>query len=80
MDVQGYELMVMDGARLALEEIWAVETEMSLWPTYSGQPSYTEIVAYLDRAGFDIWSLSPGHRDTQSGRMLEMDGIFVRRD
>lgn len=78
-DVQGYEMVLLDGATEALNEIVGIETEMSLWPTYSGQPGYLEMIGYLAAKGFDLWSLSPGHRDHNSGRMIEMDGVFIRK-
>lgn len=79
MDVQGFELMVLRGAAATLPSILAVEAEMSVWPFYSGQPLYRELVDHMDAAGFDLWSISPGHRVPETGRMIEMDGIFVNR-
>ncbi|HVS35911.1 MAG TPA: FkbM family methyltransferase [Gemmataceae bacterium] len=79
MDVQGYELSVLRGARESLPRIAAIEAEMSLWPFYSSQPLYHELIDHLDSAGFDLWSIQPGHRDPQTTRLIEMDGIFVQR-
>jgi hypothetical protein len=31
------------------------------------------------KAGFEPWTLEPGFRDPASGRMLQLDGVFVRR-
>jgi hypothetical protein len=30
--------------------------------------------------GFELFGFVPGFRDQQSGRMLQMDGFFVRAD
>jgi len=80
MDVQGFELSVLKGAAQSLTDIVAVEAEMSLWAFYSGQPGYRELIDHLDGCGFGLWSVQPGHRDPDTARMIEMDGIFVRKD
>jgi FkbM family methyltransferase len=78
MDVQGYEMQVLNGAPQALKQIAAVEMEMSLSPLYSGQPTYREMQAFMEGQGFTLWSLHPGARNMENGRLLEMDGTFVR--
>jgi FkbM family methyltransferase len=80
MDVQGYEMHVLKGAPEALRHIAAVEMEMSLSPLYSDQPTYREMQAYMEGVGFTLWSLHPGARNMENGRLLEMDGTFVRTE
>lgn len=80
MDVQGYEAEVLAGAERTLPSIAAVQAELSLVPLYGAQPLMDDIVRHLDDRGFALWSLEPGFRDARTGRMLQCDGVFVRRD
>ncbi len=79
IDVQGYEKPVLDGASRILASCRALVLEMSSIPLYEGQILARQLWELLDTAGFDIWSLEPGFRNPRSGRMLQMDGLFVRR-
>jgi FkbM family methyltransferase len=78
IDVQGYEKPVLDGARRILASCYAVVIEMSLIPLYEGQILAKQLWELLDEAGFEVWSFEPAFRSAQSGRMLQMDGFFVR--
>jgi FkbM family methyltransferase len=78
LDVQGYELLVLQGARETIPHVDVVETEMLLFPHYIGQPSYREVIEFLHEAGFTLASVEPGYIDSASGYVTWMDGIFVR--
>lgn len=80
LDVQGFELEVLRGAETFLERVVAIEVELSLRPLYAHQPSYGEVIAYLAGRGFSLWAVEPGYTDHDTGRLIEMDGIFVRGD
>jgi FkbM family methyltransferase len=79
IDVQGYERQVVEGAQHTLGTCCAVICEMSLSPLYEGQSLAMELWALLAARGFEPWSLEPGFRDPVTGRMLQLDGFFVRR-
>ncbi len=79
IDVQGYEKQVLDGAPRRLKTCRAVISEMSLVPLYEGQVLASELWDILAVHGFEPWSIEPGFRDPGTGRMLQVDGIFVRR-
>ena len=79
VDVQGYEKAVLDGAGTVLKNCRAIIVEMSLVPLYEGQSSAIELWDYLTRLGFEACDFSPEVRDPQSGRILQMDGVFVRQ-
>jgi FkbM family methyltransferase len=78
VDVQGYEKAVLDGAPFLLQRCRAVIVEMSLTPLYKGQVLAMDIWNYLTGIGFQPWYFNPGFRDPRSGRMLQVDGVFVR--
>lgn len=79
LDVQGYELEALKGAILSLKQIKLIQTELSFTMLYEKGPLYDEIVSFLADHGFEIFTIIPGFRDERSGRMLQADGIFVRK-
>jgi FkbM family methyltransferase len=79
VDVQGYERAVLDGAGTALRDCRAIIIEMSLVPLYEGQSLAIDLWNYLIRLGFQACDFNPEFRDSQSGRILQMDGVFIRR-
>ena len=79
VDVQGYEMAVLDGASQLLDNCQAIIIEMSLVPLYEGQPLAIDLWQRLTRLGFQACYFNPGFRDPQSRRLLQMDGVFVRR-
>lgn len=78
IDTQGYEWDVLDGAPLALEKCKGVLLELSLIPLYEGQHLWQEMIARLEQQGFSLWAIQPGFTDLNSGRTLQVDGIFFR--
>jgi FkbM family methyltransferase len=80
IDVQGYEKSVLDGASRTLEEFGAVRTEMSLVALYDGQALLPEIIALLGGRGFDLWFVEPGFAEPGTHRLLQLDGVFFKRD
>jgi FkbM family methyltransferase len=79
IDVQGYERQVLEGASRVLSACLAVHTEMSLLPLYEGQILARELWDMLVAQGFEPWSLEPCFRNPATFRMLQLDGVFVRR-
>ena len=79
VDVQGYEKAVLDGSVRLLKNCRAVIIEMSLVPLYEGQSLAIELWAHLMTFGFQACYFNPGFRDPRSGKLLQMDGVFVRQ-
>jgi FkbM family methyltransferase len=79
IDVQGYEMPVLSGAAATLDRFAGVRTEMSLVPLYDGQALFADILAHLDRHGFDLWLIERGFVEPGTGRLLQTDGVFFRR-
>lgn len=78
VDTQGYELQVLQGATDLLPRTVAIQLELSLLPLYEGAPTFTELIAFVQSIGFELFSIIPGFRDPRSGRLLQADGFFVR--
>lgn len=79
LDVQGFELEVLEGASDSLGAVAMIEAELSLVPVYARGPLWTEIVDYLDVRGFALVSVENVFEDFATGEMLQVDGIFKRR-
>jgi len=80
LDVQGAEYDVLCGAEGMLERqaLGLVYLELITAPTYLGQHRLQEYLELFDRFGyelFDFYNLGRG-----SGRLLQLDAIFVSRD
>ena len=80
VDVQGYELEVLMGAGPRLEAVAAIQLELSLLPLYEGAPMADEVDAFVRRSGYRLAGIEPGFAEPVSGRLLQMDGIYVRSD
>jgi FkbM family methyltransferase len=78
IDTQGYEREVLEGATRLLERTVAVQLELSLVPLYEQAPSLVEMIAYLENRGFQMFGLVPVFRDERDGRLLQVDGTFIR--
>jgi FkbM family methyltransferase len=78
IDVQGYELPVLHGARDTMKQIAAVRAELSLVPLYAGQALLPDLLAELEGHGLELWNLERGFVDPVSGRLLQVDGVFFR--
>ena len=81
IDVQGYEAAVLAGARDLLQSrICGMQIEMSLVPLYEGQVLYADTYDQVSRSGFKLWNLFPVFSDANSGRLLQVDGVFFRAE
>jgi FkbM family methyltransferase len=79
IDVQGFEKQVLQGAFETLNRTRALEIELSLEPMYRGGMLLQDALDYLDRKGFKLVSIEPAFSDPETGYMLQVDGIFIKR-
>jgi FkbM family methyltransferase len=79
IDVQGLEDKVLSGAEATLRHVACVQLELSLTSLYSGQMTYLPLLMRLNELGFELAGVEPGFIDTDSGRLLQMDGLLIRR-
>ncbi len=78
VDTQGYEEEVLAGADLVLKSVSAMQLELSVVPLYQGAPSLRRILELCEGLGFYLHGLIPGFYEEKSGRLLQMDGLFLR--
>jgi FkbM family methyltransferase len=79
IDVQGFEKQVLMGAEQTLKDASIVFIEMSLVELYKGEASFSEIVNILEKKGFEIFAITPAFMDNSNGRMLQVDGLFIKK-
>jgi FkbM family methyltransferase len=78
IDTQGYENMVIEGAKKSLSLIKGIQIEMALVPTYEGALTYDEMKKKLEKMGFEVHSIESGYYDKKTGKLLEVDGVFMK--
>lgn len=86
IDAQGAELAILHGAERLFAEgrIDLVYLEVITCPTYVGQASFAEVVAFLSRHDFDLWDIydpirGHGKRKSWIPRLLQADMLFFSR-
>jgi FkbM family methyltransferase len=80
IDTQGYEDRVLTGAAGLLDRVTAIQTELSLVPLYAGQRLFDEMRARIEALGFVLFAIFPGYVHETTGRTLQLDGFFLRRE
>jgi FkbM family methyltransferase len=80
VDTQGYEEEVLGGAALTLKNVCAMQLEMSVVPLYYGAPHLRRILELCEALGFQLNGVIPGFCEQKTGRLLQMDGLFLRID
>lgn len=78
IDTQGYENMVIEGAKNSLNHIKGIQIEMSLIPTYQGAITFEEMTDKLKKNNFKTTSIESGYYDKKTGNLLEIDGVFFK--
>jgi FkbM family methyltransferase len=80
LDVQGFEYKVLQGAERFLRHIAGIQLELSLVPLYDGEHLFHPMLHDLEERGYEMWSLIPGFVDPDTGRLLQLDAIFFRKE
>jgi len=76
IDVQGFELSVLEGAERTLTRCQYVLMEVSLLPLYEGQASFEEVVCFMFSHGFHMVDYVEGARSHVTGELLQMDFLY----
>lgn len=79
IDTQGYEQNVIMGAENSLSKVRIIQLEMSIVPMYEKEILYIEMINFMDHMGFELFSLENGFSDMKTGKLLQLDGIFVNK-
>jgi FkbM family methyltransferase len=80
LDVQGYELEVLEGWAEKFERCKVIQCEISLLPLVSGGPLINELVVYLEGRGFVMFDITELIRSPSDGAVWQIDSLFCRKD
>jgi FkbM family methyltransferase len=80
MDTQGYDLQTFRGAGDRIEEILAMQSEVSCLPIYDDMPRLPEQLAEYESAEFELAGMFPVSRHVKTLRVIEFDCVMVRAD
>jgi len=78
LDTQGFERQILLGATRSLEQISALQLELSMSAIYVGQPRIEEMLPLLRTLGFELFAVYEGFRDGNTGQLVELDGLFFK--
>lgn len=78
IDTQGYEHLVIQGAKALLPQVCLIECELSLTALYEGQYLFRDMLDLLDGIGFKPVHFDSVFSDSKTGHCLQVDGTFVR--
>lgn len=78
IDVQGFEKNVLEGANLVLKKIDGIQIEMSIEELYKEEVLFSNMLVFLESLGYKLFSLENGFYDDETGKLLQVDGLFFR--
>lgn len=78
IDVEGYELQVLSGAKETLRRATGIQLELSFVPLYGGQTLFPGLIEYVSKRGFHICGIIPRFVNAFSGHLLAADVVFFR--
>lgn len=78
IDTQGYEPQVLAGASQLIPFLKGLQLELSLVPLYEGGGVFIDTVRSLNEMGFELYGLFDAFSHQETGRMLQVDGVFFR--
>ncbi len=78
IDAQGFESKILEGAAGCFNNIYALQLELSCISLYHGEKLFDEMKGFVESKGFYLSSLESGFTDPQSGRLLQVEAIFLR--
>jgi FkbM family methyltransferase len=79
IDVQGYELDVLEGASKILSLVDHLILEVSYQKLYEKQPLFDDIYKYLGKRGFEFAGNMDSLFSPKNGLILQSDALFIRR-
>ncbi len=78
IDVQGYEMQVIEGGRTTLRDATMVIAETSFMPMYEGQALFGDIVEAMHDLGFYYAGAFDQLQSPRDGRLLQQDALFLK--
>ena len=80
IDAEGHDMEVIKGATGVLDRVQLIMTETGALPRYQGEPSFSEMVSFLDGLGFGICRAEKNSYNAAAGMDTALDVVFARRE
>jgi FkbM family methyltransferase len=80
LDVQGYEIEVLEGWSKGFETCTVIQCEISLLPLIPGAPLLHDVIDYLNGRGFIMFDVDELIRSPSDGAVWQIDALFCRAD
>lgn len=80
LDVQGAELLALDGAAQTLSKTEIVLMETNLFQFHPGMPQFGEVVDYMSKRGFVVYDILGGLLRPRDNALGQVDLVFVKED
>lgn len=78
VDVQGFELAVLDGAQQALSDTEIVVLEVSLFEFMIGAPQFYDVISYMKKREFVAYDIIIGWNRPLDNALGQIDIVFVK--
>lgn len=78
LDVQGYEQNVLAGSKSSIQHIKGLQMEVPLVELYTGERLLEDTIRDMHRLNFQLHLILPGFTDMNTGRLLEVDCVFLQ--
>ena len=79
IDSQGYEDLILDGAKEFLNKVVGVQIELSLLELYDGQMLFDKMYKKMSDMGYVLMHISPSFVSPKTGQLLQFDGLFFKQ-
>jgi hypothetical protein len=78
IDTQGYEMEVLKGSKNILNIVSYLLVEVSLVELYQGQKLLKDILDFLSKKNFKIWSVDRVMGNKKTGQTYQLDIFFCK--
>jgi len=80
IDVQGFELEVLKGAKEVINDTEVIILEVSLFEFYKGSPSFEDVIIFMKNIGFSVYDIFGGIYRPLDDALGQVDLVFVKTD
>ena len=80
LDVQGYEIEVLKGAKILLSKVDIILLEVSILEYNKGAPLIAEILNFMDNVGFSTFDITDLKRSSDEHALFQADIFFCKHD
>ncbi len=79
IDTQGSEFDVLLGAEKVIKDMKCLFIEVSLTPLYKDQKLWLDIIKYLKKLKFEVWSVDQLLKNNATGQTYQLDIFFYKK-